>query len=281
MASVYRREWHRVQCGTFPLLFFVEAKSLQETEADWWLDFCPIAHVGHVYALREAVRGLPLASGGNFGKAEGYLLSEERFNEISEVEVLQKDNMRKISTIFERDWDGNRAVIDRYAVDTGLFDGATATEKLDGANVRLTVRNHTLVRLEKRRNPDKIQKAKGIEEPWYVDADQFAPADKHLWDAARNTDLSSVPDGEWSGEALGPNVQGNPLNLDSNRVVLFSCGEAPVFDNVPTTYEGLKEWLPQQKSKYGRDCGIEGIVWHCADGSMLKIKTKDFKPARR
>ena len=137
--------------------------------------------------------------------------------------------MQKIKTIFERDWDGDRTVIDKLIVDFD-FANAVATEKLDGMNVRLTVRNHVLVRLEKRRNPDKVQKAKGIEDPWYKDADENSTEDKYLYEAARNTDLSDIPDGEWSGEALGPNIQGNSLNLDSHRVVLFSCGKAPILD---------------------------------------------------
>lgn len=95
-------------------------------------------------------------------------------------------------------------------------------------------------------------------------------------DAVRNTDFSAIPDGEWSGEAIGKNIQGNPLNLDKNVVVFFSLGQAPVFENVPTTYDELKVWLPAQKSKFGNDCGIEGIVWHCANGDMYKIKVKDF-----
>ena len=151
--------------------------------------------------------------------------------------------MEKIQTIFERDWEGNRAVIDRYVIDPALFAEAVATEKLDGTNVRLTVRNHTLVRLEKRRNPDKRQKAQGIVEPWYVDADEFDPADKIIWEAARQTDLSEVPDGEWSGEALGPKIQGNPLKLERHTVALFSLPavrERLRFENVPTTYEELK-----------------------------------------
>lgn len=187
--------------------------------------------------------------------------------------------MKKIKTIFERNWEGDGAITHEYAeegLENTLHD-AVATEKLDGQNVRITVRNHMLVRLEKRRNPSKLEKAKGIEEPWYMDADEFAPNDKYMWEAARNTDLANVPDGEWSGECLGKDIQGNPLNLPDNRIVLFSIGQAPVFTDVPTTFDGLKEWLPAQKSKYGNDVGIEGIVWHFPDGTMFKIKTKDFK----
>ena len=184
--------------------------------------------------------------------------------------------MKKIATIFDRDWDGDKTVIDKYAIDPEIFNYTTATEKLDGMNVRVTIRNSQYVRLEKRRNPDKTQKQRGITEPWYKDADEYDKGDQWLFDALRNSELEKLPDGEWSGEALGPNIQGNPLNLETNRIVFFSLNQAPVFENVPTTWSELKDWLPLQKSKYGKNCGIEGIVWHLPDGSMFKIKTKDF-----
>lgn len=182
--------------------------------------------------------------------------------------------MRKIKTIFER---VNGKVVDVPFEGTDICERCIATEKLDGMNVRVTIRKGTSVRLEKRRNPDKIQKSKGVIEPWYIDTDAYGPEDKWLIDALKNTDLSQLPDGEWSGEALGPNIQGNPLNLKSNRILFFTLNQAPIFENVPTTYAELKEWLPVQKSKYGNDCGIEGVVWHCpVTGDMYKIKTKDF-----
>src|SRR3990167_10917212 len=132
--------------------------------------------------------------------------------------------MRKKKTIFDRDWTGNRSVINKYVDDFSpeMLKDAKATEKLDGTNVRVTVRNHTIVRVEKRRNPDKIQKHKGIEEPWYVDATDGDPQDKWIFDAVKNTDILILPDGEWSGEALGQNIQGNPLNLTRNEVIFFT-----------------------------------------------------------
>jgi len=187
--------------------------------------------------------------------------------------------VKKISTIFKRDWEGNRRVISEYIdnFNPEVLKDANATEKLDGTNVRTTIRNGILVRLEKRRNPDKIQKVKGIEEPWYKDADEYDPQDKWIYDAIKNTDLSKLPDGEWSGEAVGVNIQGNPLKLENNRVMFFTLGQAPIFKDVPIDYKGLKEWLPKQESKYGNNCIIEGIVWHCRNGEMYKIKNKDFK----
>lgn len=187
--------------------------------------------------------------------------------------------MKKIKTIFDRNWKGNKGVINKYieGFTPDILKNAIATEKIDGTNVRVTVRNHTAVRLEKRRNPDKIQKHNGIEEPWYKDADEYSPDDKWIYDALKNTDLSNISDGEWSGEAVGVNIQGNPLNLENNRIMFFSLGQAPIFENVPVDFEGLKNWLPKQKSKYGNNAFIEGIVWHLSNGDMYKIKTKDFK----
>jgi len=183
--------------------------------------------------------------------------------------------MDKIPTIFERDWDGNRGVIDQVVADVS---GARvmATEKLDGTNVRLTIRNRTVVRAEKRRNPSKIEKQKGVINPWYVDATDGDPQDKWIYDGIKNTDLAAIDDGEYSGELVGPNIQGNPLNLETNRIVLFKFG-IMVFDSVPKQYDELKEWLKNAKSLYGNDCGIEGIVWWMDGKPIGKIKLKDFK----
>lgn len=183
--------------------------------------------------------------------------------------------MNKIPTIFERDFAGNRKVVNKPVVKFGS-QPCVATEKLDGTNVRITVRNHTCVRLEKRRNPDKIQKLKGITEPWYVDADPNDPGDKYIYAALNGTILAELPEGEWSGEAIGENIQGNPLGINGNTICLFSLGKAPLLFDVPIELETLKVWLPEQKSAFNAERGIEGVVWHFADGSMAKIKTKDF-----
>jgi len=188
--------------------------------------------------------------------------------------------MEKIPTIFDRNWETNRKVNEKLVVENFDFDNAIATEKLDGTNVRVTVRNQIVVRIEKRRNPDKIQKAKGIVDPWYVDADEMDKADRYIFDAAKNTDFSAVPDGEWSAEALGEKIQGNPLNLAGHTLFIFSLAdwrEKVKYDNVPTDFDGLKKWLPEQKTKFGNGTGIEGIVWHnLKTGEMCKIKIKDF-----
>ncbi len=188
--------------------------------------------------------------------------------------------MEKIPTIFDRNWETNRKVNEKLVVENFDFENSIATEKLDGTNVRVTVRNHIVVRVEKRRNPDKVPKANGIVDPWYVDADEMDKADAYIFEAVKNTDFSAVPDGEWSAEALGERIQGNPLNLVGHTLFIFSLAawcEKVKYENVPTDFEGLKKWLPEQKTKFGNDSGIEGIVWHnLKTGEMCKIKIKDF-----
>ena len=187
--------------------------------------------------------------------------------------------MKKIQTIFKRDFEGNRKVVNEYidgSYTKHLLQSAIATEKLDGMNVRITVRSNIVVRAEKRRNPSNIQKKDfGMVDPWYVDACQDDPNDKYIFDGIANTDFSEIKDGEWSGELIGKNIQGNPLQLEKNFIVFFSLGQAPVFSDCPITYEGLKDWLKKTPSKIGTGI-IEGIVWKCNNGQMLKIKGKDF-----
>jgi len=61
--------------------------------------------------------------------------------------------MEKIRTMFDRNWHGNRKVNSKLIVTDFDFENAIATEKLDGVNVRVTVRNEIVMRVEKRRNP--------------------------------------------------------------------------------------------------------------------------------
>lgn len=187
--------------------------------------------------------------------------------------------MEKIPTLFERD-DDFRVVNQPRPECAWVFEGeGTPTEKLDGTNVRLTIRSGQLVRLEKRRNPSKPQKKQGIVDGWYVDASEDAAEDKWIFEAARATDVSGWPDGEHSCEALGPRIQGNPLELPALVCVPFNR-EAPVYQDVPRDYGGLLEFLASLESRYSPGHLAEGIVFHHPDGRRAKIKRKDFpRPA--
>lgn len=187
--------------------------------------------------------------------------------------------MEKIQTIFDRDWEGNRKCIDKYIADPKVLEFCVATEKVDGMNIRLTIRSGQIMRVEKRRNPTKQQKVEGITTPWYVDADQNSNQDKWLFDAVENTGFTKMLDGQWSAEAYGKNIQGNPLNMEGNKVFVFSLWQhkdLAVLKDVPITFDGVKEYLLTAKSTFNPDCGIEGIVWHSGHNEMFKIKKKDF-----
>lgn len=196
--------------------------------------------------------------------------------------------MEKISTLFQRQRNGR--VLDVYSENIlqPKLDWI-ATEKINGANVRLTVRSGNLVRLEVRKTPTAKQKENGIVYPWYRDASPEGSRDSDywLWAAARNTNLVGVPDGEWSGEAVGPNIQGNDLQLEENVVYLFSLipwkdtlsssvNLPPIIDRVPLSYDDLIEWMPHKKSLINNGVNIEGIVWWFYDEPVAKLKVKDF-----
>lgn len=183
--------------------------------------------------------------------------------------------MEKIPTLFERD--DRFKVVDRPRAECAwVLDGeGTATEKLDGTNVRLTVRSGHLVRVEKRRNPSRVQKAQGVVDGWYVDADEFSSEDKWIVAAAQATDVSSWPDGEHPCEALGPHIQGNTLGLTDNRCVPFNL-DIPAYDLVPRDFAGLQGFLAELESRFAPGHLAEGIVFHHPDGRRAKIKRKDF-----
>jgi hypothetical protein len=213
--------------------------------------------------------------------------------------------VQKIPTLFDRAWDGDHRVEPRWSSPElgneltlrkiGGADGRlVATEKLDGTNVRVTVRSGEIVRLEARRNPTREQKARGITEPWYRDSDGMS-ADKYMAAAVTNTPLLGFPDGEWSAEAVGPSIQGNPLELDGHRLYLFPSPALvgrlvpagvlvptlPNMDFLARTAEAqftlLEGLLPRLPSRVNPAKVLEGIVWHKRGLPVAKLKGSDFR----
>ena len=205
------------------------------------------------------------------GLAFGAITSEELLHHVRKgIQVMEK-----IPTIFDRG-DGFKVTNQHRKGCEWVFAGeGRATEKVDGTNVRITVRAGRVVRVEKRRNPSKIQKQQGIVDGWYVDADEFSKEDKWIFAAVKGTDVASWPDGEHSAEALGPNIQGNVLGLEKNLCVPFNL-EIPVYEVAPRTFDGLKQYLTQLESLFSPGHLAEGIVFHHPDGRRAKIKRKDF-----
>jgi hypothetical protein len=202
--------------------------------------------------------------------------------------------MQKIITLFKRDKQNPKIVTPEYALDSAQLQmisrGGFATEKVDGMNVRVTVRNEMCVRLEKRRNPNKNQKEHGIIEPWYAETSIEEPGDEYLCDALNNTSFNGIKDGEWSAEAYGPKIQGNPLKVGERKLMFFhvkypqhSCG-LRVVDGATVIYEDLKRGLKTYLSRINPEVILEGLVYyymtgidHCPFAPIAKIKVRDFE----
>ncbi|MBX9693433.1 MAG: RNA ligase family protein [Cyanobacteria bacterium] len=205
------------------------------------------------------------------GLSSGVIAPEELLTQVRKGAAA----MEKIPTIFDRGSDFRVVNSVRKGCEWVFAGEGDATEKLDGMNIRLTIRTGKLVRVEKRRNPSKVQKAQGIIDGWYIDADEYGAEDKWLFEAARGTNLATWPDGEHPCEALGPNIQGNPLKLEHHLCVPFNL-EIPKFNHLKRDYESLREELARLESLYSPGNLVEGIVFHHPDGRRAKIKRKDF-----
>lgn len=177
--------------------------------------------------------------------------------------------MKKIPTLFERDWNGDRSrVINQVhaGCEWVLSGEGRATRKLDGTCCM--IRDG---KLYKRRELRKGDVAPPLFEQ--IDYDEetgktvgwipcdIGPEDK--WHMAAFEGEPGLPDGTY--ELIGPKVQGNPEGWVSHQLILHGSFAE---DNVPRSFEGLRDWLATQD--------IEGIVFHRHDGRMAKIKGRDF-----
>lgn len=176
--------------------------------------------------------------------------------------------MKKIPTVLERDWNGDRSKVTpqvHAGCEWVLAGEGVATRKIDGTCC--LVQDGKLFRRRELR--------KGEPEPTdFVMADQddetgktvgWVPvADEPETRYHREAFSDGLPDGTY--ELVGPKVQGNPEHYEAHRLVKHS--ECEVIAECPRDFDGLKSFL------HGKD--IEGIVFHHADGRMAKIKLRDF-----
>lgn len=181
--------------------------------------------------------------------------------------------MKKIPTLFERDWNGDRSRVTPqvHAGCEWVIEGeGIATRKLDGTCCM--VRDG---KLYKRRDLRKGEKAPPLFDPADHDEEtgktvgwvpcDIGPDDKWHMEAFEVEHGAALPDGTY--ELIGPKVQGNPEGVPTH--VLIEHGHPKLLlDDVPRTFEALNEWMATQD--------IEGIVWHHIDGRMAKLKLRDF-----
>lgn len=184
--------------------------------------------------------------------------------------------MRKIPTLFKRDFANNGQIIPEYAEGTEwVVQGeGVPTMKYDGTSV--LIKDGKMFK--------RYEVKPGREEPFgFVLADMDEVTGKKVgWIEVGNgsedkwhreatggmTDNIPMADGTY--ELVGPKIQGNPENYKQHTLVAHSTAKA--FTNVPVDFFGLKNWLA--------DKNIEGIVWHHPDGRMVKIKKKDYRLKR-
>jgi hypothetical protein len=183
--------------------------------------------------------------------------------------------MKKIPTIFERDWNGDRSrVIDKLVVDEGWLIGAMPMRKYDGTSCLILSGS-----LWKRRELKKGQVIPADFDIADIDDETgkvvgWVPVGDGPEDTWHRMAFSAAPRDDWRDgtyELCGPKVQGNPERLSSHELIRHAAAQS--FGDVPIDFDGLNAWLAE------RD--IEGLVFHHPDGRMAKIKKRDFGLKRR
>jgi hypothetical protein len=188
--------------------------------------------------------------------------------------------MKKIPTLFKRDFTNNGMIIPEYSAGTDwvIAGEGVATRKYDGTSV--LIRDHKMYKRYEYKDckvpPTDFEEADydtttgkhvgwvqvgfGSEDKWHREALIGGNPDKVT---------AQYTDGNY--ELLGPKVQSNPEHADKHYLHDF-MRNAATYDNVPTGFTELKDWLT--------DKDIEGLVWHHPDGRMVKIKKKDYRLKR-
>jgi len=186
--------------------------------------------------------------------------------------------MKKIPTMFQRNPDNMREIINEYhpACEWVADNEGTATRKYDGTCCAIIDG-----KFYKRRQ---VKPGQSMPDD-FIEVDRDANTDKIFgWvlvsDAGKEDkpyreafnmfadEFDCVADETF--ELLGPKVQGNPEKQLSH--ILQSHLHAETYGDVPRTFNALKEWLASKD--------IEGLVFQHSDGRMAKIKKRDFGQKR-
>lgn len=184
--------------------------------------------------------------------------------------------MKKIPTLFVRDWDNNPKYVTRQPNPEcqWVFDGeGTATRKYDGTCVMFDGDRWWARREVK---PDKTPPADFVllgedtetgKRMGWEPIEQSAFAKIHaeaLASAVADNILATWARGTY--ELVGPKINRNPEGYEQHALVMHATAED--FTDIPLDYDGLAAWLHARP--------YEGIVWHAPDGRMAKIKGRDF-----
>jgi Family of unknown function (DUF5565) len=180
--------------------------------------------------------------------------------------------MKKIPTIFNRDWDGDRSRVvnsPHKDCDWVFLGEGRATLKLDGACCM--VRDGK--RYKRRELKDGQLTPLGFEPVSFDDETiktvgwmpvRDGPEDRYFREAICQSE-GGEKDGTY--ELVGPKVQGGVERMFTQHE-LIPHGAYTIFDEPQRNYDAIRDWLS------GKD--IEGLVYHHPDGRMAKIKLRDF-----
>jgi hypothetical protein len=179
--------------------------------------------------------------------------------------------MKKVISLFKRDYKGNHQVFDEIVpgAEWVVSGEGIATIKIDGTSC--LVRDGFLFKrydakkgrtppagFEPAQDPDPIT---GHWPGWVPVTDR--KEDNYHREAFEN--CKNLPNGTY--ELIGEKIQRNPYNISGHVLVLH--GEWRFKNDPPRTFDELKAWFETNEK-------FEGIVWHRADGEMVKIKRRDF-----
>lgn len=182
--------------------------------------------------------------------------------------------MKKIISLYQRNYDGNRQVRDEIVpgAEWVLAGEGVATRKYDGTCC-LVQDGKLLKRYEVKPGgtppmgfvpANDVDGNTGKQQGWVEVG--WGNEDRYHREALKSADANKaeLPDGTY--ELVGPKVQGNVEHYEAHTLVAHQ--DAEVLEDAPRTFEAIKAYLV--------DRDIEGIVWHHPDGRMVKIKKKDF-----
>ena len=191
--------------------------------------------------------------------------------------------MKKIPTLFVRDWDGDR----RYVLPE-VTPGCEWVIAGEGAPTRKYDGTCTMFDGERWWARREVKEGK-LEPPGFVALEHDEETGKTVgWEPVEQSSfarwhaeaMAGLP-GPWAVgtyELLGPKINGNPEGFDAHFLLFHAaaaigtclgCPSAPGGHGMASRdFDGLAAWLHAHP--------WEGIVWHHPDGRMAKLKKRDF-----
>ena len=176
--------------------------------------------------------------------------------------------MQKLPTIFERNPDNRREILDNPHPDCEwVFAGeGVATRKYDGTCCLIkdgVLFKRREIKSGKPQSQDFVLADKDEVTGKTVGWVSVTDSKENRWHMEA---FASVKREDGTYELLGPKIQGNPERVIEHILLRHSLADQ--YADVPRSFDELREWLT--------DKDIEGLVFHHLDGRMAKIKKRDF-----